>query len=91
MYGDEPHTARKHKSREIAEGASNTNRSVSEALQLHATDPLAPPDHFQTFKLLMEIFAGLLAVLFGAGYKFHSDMLGARMLLGEDGVAMLVD
>jgi len=33
----------------------------------------------------------LLAVLFGAGCEFYSDVLGARMLLGEDGVAMLAD
>jgi len=39
----------------------------------------------------MGTFAGLLAVLFGAGCKLYSDALWARILLGEDGIAMLTD
>ena len=64
----------KHKSRETAEGESKSNRSLTEALQLRSNDPPAPPTHYQESKLLLGTFAGLLAVLFGPGCDYYTDL-----------------
>ena len=81
----------KYRVREEAEDKSKTNRSLSEALQLKSTDHPTPPDHFQTFKLLLGTFAGMLCVMFGGGCDYYNDVYGAQCVLKEKGVAMLAD
>ena len=39
----------------------------------------------------MGSFAGLLAVLFGPGCDYYTDVFGARMILADEGVAVLAD
>ena len=81
----------KYKSRETAEGESKSNHSLTKALQLRSNDPPAPPTHYQEFKLLLGTFAGLLVVLFGPGCDYYTDVFGARMILADEEVAVLVD
>ena len=81
----------KHKAREEAEDVSVNNRSLAEALQLKSTDPPAPPSDFAGLKLLTATFAGVLATVFGAGNTYYQDILGARMVLKEEGVALLAE
>lgn len=82
--GDEREQATAH---EIAEGASNRNRTFAEALALNKRDPRPPPETYHDLKAVVGTFCSLLWTFFGDKCEYFRKLFEIYCCLDSDTVS----